>query len=629
MTDLAYVLSVTPIGYNLFNSAVLESKHFNSFSARKNATSFCRTQRKLLLVKRKWQLCTSPAPQVEQDLNVLTYQTDPIDGQATGTSGMRKKTRVVLTNPSFVPNWVQSLFNALGAPSSLLGATLILGGDGRYYNKVAIQTIIRLAAGNGFARVTVGRDGLLTTPAVSALIPSRKALGGIILTASHNPGGIDGDWGVKFNTSSGAPAQSALTLKIYEQTQKISEYHLADLGADIDLSVLGETSFSGGKFTVEVIDPVSQYVNMLSQIFDFDAIRSLISRPDFSFVYDAMHASTGEYAIHLFEELLDAPTGTVVNGTLLEDFGGGPPDPNLTYANDLVNLVDPERNPEAPQFGAASDGDGDRNMILGRGVFVSPADSLAIITDYAQQAIPYFARHGVLGVARSMPTSSAVDRVASAHNIPLYQTPTGWKFFTNLMEGGLVNICGEESFGTGSDHIREKDGLWAVLAWLSILAFENLKTPLGKLVTVKDILIAHWRKYGRTYNLRYDYKEVDEHCSEIFMMNLYGMAAQIVPTLDEVQSIEEFEYKDPVDTSIVPSQGVIAYTVDGGRVAFRLSGTGSSDATIRIYFEKYESPSDALEYKDAKEELKNLIDFALKLARVEDITDRTEPSVIT
>lgn len=569
------------------------------------------------------------SPEIMQDLAILTYETKPIEGQKTGTSGMRKKTSVLLKQPTFLPNWIQSLFNALGAPTTTQGATLVLGGDGRFYNNVAAQTIIRMAAANGYARVIVGRDALLTTPAVSSLIPLRGASGGIILTASHNAAGPDGDWGVKYNTSSGAPALAELTDEIYKQTMKIQNYRIADLGSDVDLSVEGETSFSGGKFIVEVIDPVKHYIDLLYDIFDFDAIRELIKRPDFSFAFDAMHASTGEYALRLFEEVLGAPPGTVMNGITSPDFGGGHPDPNQTYAAQLVEKMDPERTPNAPQFGAASDGDGDRNMILGRGVFVSPADSLAIIADYAQRAIPYFARRGVCGLARSMPTSSAIDRVALKLVVPCYETPTGWKFFTNLMDDGRVNICGEESFGTSSDHIREKDGLWAVMSWLSILAFENRGRDIGDFVSVEDILVAHWRKYGRTYNLRHDYEQVDSHDGYLFMFNLSGMAAQIVPYPEEIKSIEEFEYKDPVDKSVASSQGIIVRLHDGGRVVFRLSGTGSAGATVRIYFEKYEPPSDSIVYKDAAEELKELVQFTADFSRVEEFTERPAPTVIT
>ncbi|PXF46312.1 putative phosphoglucomutase, cytoplasmic 2 [Gracilariopsis chorda] len=563
------------------------------------------------------------------DIPVLVYKTEPISGQTTGTSGMRKKTSVLVSNPSFLPNWVQSLFDALGGPSVLSGRTLILGGDGRFYNKTAAQTILRMAAANGFARVIVGRNALLTTPAVSALIPAREALGGIILTASHNPAGLDGDWGIKYNTGSGAPALQALTDAIYEKTQKIFEYKLADFGADIDLSSEGITSFAEGKFVVEVINPVDHYLTMLRSIFDFDALRELMARPDFSMLFDAMHASTGEYARVIFGIELGAGFRAVLNADPKEDFGGGHPDPNLTYAADLVDALDPTKNADAPQFGAASDGDGDRNMILGRGVFVSPADSVAIIADYASKAIPYFGKKGLKGVARSMPTASALDRVAEEKGVPLFYTPTGWKYFTNLMDAGKINICGEESFGTSSDHIREKDGVWAVLAWLSILAFENRDKEVGQFVTVQEILLAHWRKYGRTFNLRYDYEAVDAADAELLMLNLKGMAAGIVPYAEEIRRVLEFEYKDPVDGSVASNQGIIVQTRTGGRVVFRLSGTGSEGATLRIYFELYEAPSADMPNKDLNVVMKDLVSLALDLARVEEFIDRKAPTVIT
>lgn len=576
-------------------------------------------------------MCFSSTAKVNRNaLSILTYPTEPIEGQKTGTSGMRKKTSVLMTNPKFLPNWIQSLFNALGGEEALNGTTLLLGGDGRFYNKVAAQTIISIAAANGVSRLVVGRDALLTTPAVSALIPRYKAFGGIILTASHNPAGPEADWGIKYNTASGAPAQDDLTSKIYEETKSISEYRLADLGGDVDISIIGDISFSDGAFVVQVVDPVEQYIDMLSSIFDFEALRKLVARPDFSFVFDAMHASTGEYAERLFEGVLNAAPGTVRNGVPSENFGGGHPDPNLTYAADLVAQLDPKINVDAPDFGAASDGDGDRNMILGKGVFVSPGDSVAIIADYAQRVIPYFSRRGVSGVARSMPTSSALDRVAEELGVEAYETPTGWKYFTNLMDAGKINICGEESFGTGSDHIREKDGLWAVLAWLSILAYENRNTPVGKFVTVKDVLLAHWRKYGRTYNMRFDYEEVEDDLAELMMINLHGMAENIVPIMPEkVESVRMLEYSDPVDRSFVSNLGIAMCTIDGGRVVYRLSGTGSTGATIRIYFEKYEPPSEDLVYKDARDEFSDLTKVALELARVEEFSGRSEPSVVT
>lgn len=572
-------------------------------------------------------MCAPSAP--SETLKILTYTTTPIEGQATGTSGMRKKVKVLVEDPAFLPNWIQSLFNALGGPEALEGTTLVLGGDGRFYNKVSAQTILRMAAANGVSRVVVGRDALLTTPAVSALIPEVNAVGGIIMTASHNPAGPEGDWGIKYNTESGAPALEELTSEIYEETKSISDYKLADFGSDVDLSTLGTTSFADGQFTVEVIDPVERYCAMLKTIFDFDSLRDLISREDFSMVFDAMHASTGDYAKRLFEEELGARE-CVMNGTPLEDFGGGHPDPNLTYAADLVSILDPQQNKAAPQFGAASDGDGDRNMILGTGVFVSPGDSVAIIADYAEKAIPYFKDKKIEGFARSMPTSSALDKVAKTKGVSIFETPTGWKYFTNLMDAGKISICGEESFGTSSSHIREKDGLWAVMSWLSILAHENRDSPIGSLVTVEDILLAHWRKYGRTYNMRYDFEEVDAHRAELLMINLRGMASGAVPISDEdVARVEEFEYTDPVDGSVASQQGIQVETRSGDRIVYRLSGTGSAGATLRIYFERYDPPSPTLSNADPKVIFAELAQTALALARVKEFTDRTAPTVIT
>lgn len=504
----------------------------------------------------------------------------------------------------------------------------MLGGDGRFYNKVAAQTIIRMAAANGFVRVIVGREAILTTPAVSAMIPRRGAVGGIILTASHNPAGPDGDWGIKYNTEGGAPALEGLTTKIYEQTQVISEYLLADLGADIDLEVEGETSFANGSFIVEVVDPVNDYLALQRTLFDFDAIKKLLARPDFSLMFDAMNASTGEYARKILCDELGCPEEAIINGVPLEDFGGGHPDPNLTYAAQLVALLDPKVNSRAPQFGAASDGDGDRNMILGQGVFVSPGDSVAIIADYAQRAIPFF-KGGMSGVARSMPTSSALDRVAEKLGIPVYETPTGWKYFTNLMDAGRISVCGEESFGTSSAHIREKDGLWAVLSWLSILAYENREQPEGSLVTVADILAAHWKHYGRTYNMRYDYEEVSSEAGNSVMSHLRAMVdgSESLPVC--ISSIDEFDYTDPIDGSVASKQGVRIRLQDGSRAVFRLSGTGSAGATIRIYFEKYEAPSNSFIVKDPKEVFADTVNLVLAIAKVPEETGRDAPTVIT
>lgn len=579
---------------------------------------------------RSFLVCSMQSAKLSEDsLAILTYKTNPIPGQTTGTSGMRKKAIVLVSQPSFLPNWIQSLFNALGGQAALKGRTLILGGDGRFYNKVAAQTILRMAAANGIEHVVVGRDGILTTPAVSAMIPARRAVGGIVLTASHNPAGPDGDWGIKYNTEGGAPALESLTDKIYEQTTTMHEYYLADLGADIDLSVEGKTSFADGEFTVEVVDPVEEYCALLETIFDFAAIKKLVARPDFSLLFDAMHASTGEYAKVVLHRKLGAPLKSIINGIPLEDFGGGHPDPNLTYAADLVSLLDPLQNARAPQFGAASDGDGDRNMILGKGVFVSPGDSVAIIADYAERAIPYFGEKGLKGVARSMPTSSALDRVAEALHIPVYETPTGWKYFTNLMDAGQISVCGEESFGTSSNHIREKDGLWAVLSWLSILAFKNRDTSIGSLVTVEDILVDHWRRYGRTYSMRYDFEAVTKVAGDSVMSNLRNLVDGATPLPSSISTIDEFHYIDPIDGSVASRQGIRMVTKDGARAVFRLSGTGSDGATIRVYFEQYESPSPSFTVRDPKDVFHGLVQMTMDVARIPEITGRNEPTVIT
>lgn len=431
---------------------------------------------------------------IRSALTVQEVGTVAIAGQKTGTSGLRKKTRILLDQPNYVCNWIQSLFNAIGL-EELKGQTLILGGDGRFYNREAAQMMIRLAAGNGLGRVIVGQNALMTTPAVSAAIIRRRTLGGIIMTASHNPAGIDGDWGIKYNVANGSPATETLLDRVYENTITIKRYFLADLGGDVDVTTLGERIYGNGDFVVEVIDPAIDHILTLRECFDFEKLSNFIARRDFTFRFDAMHAASGPSARSVFVGELGASEDTMLNDQPLEDFGGGHPDPNLTYAKELVELLDPQYNPKAPDFGAASDGDGDRNMIVGQGFFVTPSDSLAVIADYAVRAIAHF-RDGLKGVARSMPTSGAIDRIAARNGLELYETPTGWKYFGNLMDSGRISLCGEESFGTGSDHIREKDGIWAVLAWLSILSYRNENTPIGGLVTVEQIVREHWHKYG-------------------------------------------------------------------------------------------------------------------------------------
>ncbi|CAN1796489.1 Phosphoglucomutase, cytoplasmic [Linum perenne] len=537
---------------------------------------------------------------------VSTVQSSPIDGQKPGTSGLRKKVKVFMQQ-HYLENFVQSTFNALTA-EKVRGATLVVSGDGRYYSKEAIQVIIKMAAANGVRRIWVGQNGLLSTPALSAVIRERvgkdgsKATGGFILTASHNPGGPDEDFGIKYNMENGGPAPEGITDKIYENTTKIKEYLTSDV-PDVDISATAVSSFTGpeGQFDVDVFDCASDYVKLMKSIFDFESMKKLVTSPNFSFCYDAMHGVAGAYAKSIFVEELGAKETSLLNCVPKEDFGGGHPDPNLTYAKELVDrmgLGKSSTNGEPPEFGAAADGDADRNMILGKRFFVTPSDSVAIIAANAVESIPYFSS-GLKGVARSMPTSAALDVVAKSLNLKFFEVPTGWKFFGNLMDAGLCSVCGEESFGTGSDHIREKDGIWAVLAWLSILAYKN-KDNLsgGKLVTVEDIVRKHWATYGRHYYTRYDYENVDAGAAKELMANLVKLQSNLAAVNETVKGIrsdvskvahaDEFEYKDPVDGSISAHQGVRYLFEDGSRLVFRLSGTGSVGATIRLYIEQYE-----------------------------------------
>jgi phosphoglucomutase len=559
-----------------------------------------------------------------EGFKVTTVPTAPIDGQKTGTSGLRKKV-AVFQQEHYLANWIQSLFNTL-PPEELAGSTLVLGGDGRYFNKEASQIIIKIAAGNGVAKVLVGKDGIISTPAVSAIIRKRKTFGGLIMSASHNPGGPKYDWGIKFNYKSGEPAPESITDKIYNETQTIQSIRQADL-PDVDLSQLGVTRH--GSFTVEVIDPVADYLELLQEVFDFQLLRALLSRPDFRFKFDAMHAVTGAYAKRVFVDALGAPLESLVNDTPLEDFGGGHPDPNLTYAHDLVETMFKE---DGPDFGAASDGDGDRNMILGRTFFVTPSDSVAMIAANAQEAIPYF-KNGIKGLARSMPTSAALDRVADKLELPFFEVPTGWKFFGNLMDAGQLAICGEESFGTGSDHIREKDGIWAVLAWLSILASRNADVAVGQpLVSVADIASQHWATYGRNFFSRYDYEECESAGANAMFDHLRAAVGQAAEG-DQYGAYtlafaDEYSYTDPVDGSVAAKQGIRFVFQDGSRIIFRISGTGSAGATVRLYVEQYE-PDTAKHGTDAQEALKPLIDVALNLSKLQEFTGRDKPTVIT
>lgn len=540
----------------------------------------------------------------------MRVATRPIEGQKAGTSGLRKKTRVFM-QAHYLENFVQSVLDAVRDSEGFAGKTLAVGGDGRYYNRQAIQTIIRLAAGNGFGRVVVGRGGILSTPAMSAVIRRRGLYGGLILSASHNPGGIDEDFGIKYNTSNGGPAPESITNLIYENTLKISEYWTIE-HPDIDIDTAGTTT--AGETVVEVIDPLEDYVAVMEELFDFEALRKLFAS-GFRMLFDAMHGVTGPYAKRIFVDMLGAPRESVINGVPLEDFGGGHADPNLVYAAALVKQLWEE---DGPDFGAASDGDGDRNLILGRRCFVTPGDSLAIIAEYAQRAIPGY-RRGLAGIARSMPTSTAADRVAAELGVPLYETPTGWKFFGNLMDAGMCTICGEESFGTGSNHIREKDGLWAVLCWLSILAHTGRP--------VSEIVQAHWQCYGRSYYQRHDFEALDPNAATDMLSDLRAKLPNLSATIggQKIVKADDFAYTDPVDGSTTTSQGVRLILEGGSRVVLRLSGTGTAGATLRMYLESYhrdyEQPVDSI--------LAPLASDTITLIGLEKWCNRREPDVRT
>jgi len=557
-------------------------------------------------------------------ITIAPSPTKPIEGQKTGTSGLRKKT-AIFTSENYLANWVQSLFSSLG--SEIEGQTICLGGDGRYFNKEASQIILKLAAGNGVKKVVVGQNAILATPAASAIIREQKLYGGLIMSASHNPGGPDEDWGIKFNYNSGEPAPERITDEIFKYTETITELKFADI-PDVDLAVVGTTEFDG--FTVEVVESTADYLPLLQEVFDFDMLKSLFSRPDFSMKFDAMHAVTGAYAPKIFCEMLGAPESSVMNCGVLEDFGGGHPDPNLTYAKELVDIM--YSGDDAPDFGAASDGDGDRNMVLGKGFFISPSDSVAMIAANAQECIPYF-KDGLKGVARSMPTGGALDKVAEKMGLQFYEVPTGWKFFGNLMDDGRCSVCGEESFGTSSDHVREKDGLWAVLSWLSILAKKNEGKAAGeKLVTVEDIAKEHWAKFGRNFFSRYDYEGVESEKADAMVDHLRSVIASAKKGDKfgefELDFADDFEYTDPVDGSVASKQGLHFVFTDSSRFIFRLSGTGSSGATIRMYIEQYETDPSKLEM-DAQVALKSLIDVALETSKLQEFSGRDKPTVIT
>ena len=543
-------------------------------------------------------------------MQVSLINTTPFSDQKPGTSGLRKKVKV-FQQTHYLENFVQSIFDSLEIPA---GAVLTLGGDGRYYNAQAIQTIIKMAAANGFAKVLVGRGGILSTPAASHVIRKYQTLGGIILSASHNPGGPDDDFGIKYNTPNGGPAPEKITEAIFTISKTIQQYQLVDLPT-IDLNQLGLTQL--GEFSVEVIDPVRDYADLMESMFDFAAIRALFAS-GFSIKFDAMHAVTGPYAQEIFNQRLGAPASSLMNCQVSETFGGGHPDPNLTYAEELVKIV---YGSNAPDFAAASDGDGDRNMILGKAFFVTPSDSLAIIAANAQLIPAYQA--GLAGVARSMPTSGAVDRVAQKMNIACYETPTGWKFFGNLMDAGKVTLCGEESFGTGSNHVREKDGLWAVLCWLNIIA--------ARKQSVEEIVKAHWAEYGRNVYSRHDYEGIPAEQANAVMSHLKAqfetLAGQAFGRYT-VANCDDFSYEDPVDGSVSRGQGIRVLFQCGSRIVFRLSGTGTEGATIRIYLEAYE-PDVQQHHLDAQVALAEMIQLALKLSQLTEKTGRVAPTVIT
>ena len=543
-------------------------------------------------------------------MTVQTIKTSPYSDQKPGTSGLRKRVKVY-QQPNYVENYLQAIFDVI---EDYKGQLLVIGGDGRFYNDVAIQKAIRIAAANGVGKVMVGQGGLLSTPAASNLIRHYHAFGGLVLSASHNPGGPDGDFGIKYNVSNGGPAPEKITDAVYARTLAIDSYRILDT-PDIDLGTLGSQRV--GDMTVEVVDPVADYAALMQTLFDFEAIRGLFAS-GFRMTYDAMHAVTGPYARTILQDMLGAPEGTVKNGVPSPSFGGGHPDPNLVYCKDMYDLL---MTPEGPDFGAASDGDGDRNLIIGKNRFVTPSDSLALLAANAHLAPGY--RQGIAGIARSMPTSAAADRVAETLGIEMHETPTGWKFFGNLLDAGRVTICGEESAGTGSNHVREKDGLWAVLLWLNIVAVRQQ--------SVDAIVREHWASYGRNYYTRHDYEEVDATVANRLMDDLRArlpaLAGQVFEGLS-VAYADDFTYHDPVDGSTSARQGIRIGFADGSRIVLRLSGTGTVGATLRVYLERYE-PADGRHDLDTQAALQSLIEIAEQLAGIRARTGRASPSVIT
>lgn len=543
-------------------------------------------------------------------MTIQTVATTPFAGQRPGTSGLRKKV-TEFQQPGYLENFVEAIFLTLGDCN---GRTLVLGGDGRYFNRDAIQTILRMAAAHKVAKVLVGRGGILSTPAVSCVIRKRGAFGGIVLSASHNPGGPEGDFGIKYNIGNGGPAPEKITEAIFAHTQLLSEYRISDAGP-VDLDRIGASRLE--EMDVEVIDSVADYAELMSRLFDFNAIRALF-RGGFTMRFDGMSAVSGPYAKAIIEGMLGAPAGTVINAEPREDFGGHHPDPNPVNAAELVALMN---GPDAPDFGAASDGDGDRNMIVGRNLAVAPSDSLAIIAANATLAPGY--RDGLKGIARSMPTSTAADRVAAALGISCFETPTGWKYFGNLLDANLATLCGEESYGTGSNHIREKDGVWAVLFWLNLIA------ATGK--PVNRIVQEHWARFGRNYYSRHDYEAVDAAAADRMMVDLRtkleSLAGQVFGNF-RVSQADDFVYTDPVDQSVATRQGIRIIMTDGSRIVLRLSGTGTEGATVRVYLERYEADPKRHDL-DTQDALAPLIAIAEQVSELKQRTGRNEPSVIT
>ncbi|CAA9891155.1 Phosphoglucomutase [Candidatus Methylobacter favarea] len=544
-------------------------------------------------------------------MQIVSIPTHPYTDQNPGTSGLRKKV-TVFQQPDYLENFVQAIFDSLEDYS---GKTLVLGGDGRYFNRPAIQTIIKMAAANGFGELIIGQGGLLSTPAASNLIRKNKAFGGLILSASHNPGGRDEDFGIKYNVSNGGPAPESHTDAFYKRSLTISSYKIAEI-EDTDIDRIGSRHIENFKITV--IDPVADYAELMQSIFDFGLLKQSIGSGFITLLFDAMHAITGPYAKRILVDMLGATPDSVINAEPLEDFGGHHPDPNLAHAQELAARM---FSPTAPTLGAASDGDGDRNMITGSNIFVTPSDSLAIMAANAR-LIPAYA-YGLSGVARSMPTSQAVDRVAASYNIPCYETPTGWKFFGNLLDAGKITLCGEESFGTGSNHVREKDGLWAVLFWLNLIA--------RKRQSVADIVHEHWRKFGRDIYSRHDYEAIESSVANSIVERLRSQLPELPSqAFGEfiVKYADEFSYEDPVDGSVSKNQGIRIGFENGSRIIFRLSGTGTVGATLRIYLEKFEVDASSHD-QDAQVSLSELIKLAEQLCEVKKRTGRTEPTVIT